>query len=412
MARPKGSIEQFFLITLCMLFLFLSHTLAAAMPAQVMIIRHAEKFEDRQKISLNPRGKTRAAALSQFFQHDPRVLKHGVVSAIIAQRPNQKKKSVRCEETVEPLSKALGQEVINRFAYGEVKELVEWLKSTKEWDSKSALICAQHEDIIPLAKAFGVESISQSVWPHETYDRVWLLDFSPNEGKLISFQDIPQNLLFGDSFQSASGETQTGSVQFTQDYSQVSNGPSSDMGISPMWKSRITVQIAGDFSTFDDNTIPMLRVGGFTFGYYGTTLGKLKQNRDAEVEVDTVNGTGSLRYYYRIDVAGVKHTYAKVSFTWNKDWLKSEFEANVDENKIKPELNMPVECHFEKVDGSVNGVTNCYVAFGKQRFYAPFGLSYNGIASTLRESSNKEIYNVCLRDNNGVLIKKVYLPEL
>ncbi len=83
---------------------------AQAVPAQVMIIRHAEKYEDRQKIHLNPQGHTRARALAQFFQTDPRVLEHGVVSAIVAQSPSLQKKSVRCEETVEPLAHALGQQ--------------------------------------------------------------------------------------------------------------------------------------------------------------------------------------------------------------------------------------------------------------------------------------------------------------
>jgi phosphohistidine phosphatase SixA len=154
------------------------------MPAQVMIIRHAEKYEDRDKIHLNPRGHTRARALAQFFQTDPLVLQYGVTAAIIAQRPSQHKRAVRCEETVEPLAQALGQKVINSFAYGEVAELVGWLRAGREWGSKSVLICAAHMDIVPIAKALGVLNIRQVVWPHETYDRVWLIDFSPADGNV------------------------------------------------------------------------------------------------------------------------------------------------------------------------------------------------------------------------------------
>lgn len=175
-----------------------------AMPSQVIIIRHAEKFEDRHKIHLNSRGLTRAKALAQFFQSDPRVLEYGLAAAIIAQRPSQHKSSVRCEETVEPLAQALGQTVINRFAYGEVRELAEWLRASREWDSKSVLICAAHMDIVPLARALGVPHVRQLVWPHETYDRVWLIDFSQPDGQVSSFRDIPQSLLFGDSCQVAS----------------------------------------------------------------------------------------------------------------------------------------------------------------------------------------------------------------
>ena len=143
------------LIIMCMGWLLEGAITAQAMPAQVMIIRHAEKFEDRHKIHLNPPGHTRAKALAQFFQTDPRVLEHGVVAAIIAQRPSQQKRSARCEETVEPLAQALGQQVINRFAYGEVTELAEWLRAGREWDSKSVLICAEHSDIVSIARPWA-----------------------------------------------------------------------------------------------------------------------------------------------------------------------------------------------------------------------------------------------------------------
>lgn len=401
-----------FCIILCLICLFGSETLSRAMPAQVMIIRHAEKFEDRQKIHLNPRGQTRAMALSQFFQSDPRVLEHGVVAAIIAQKPSDEKKSVRCEETVEPLAQALGKSVINRFAYGEVKDLVEWLRNSKDWDSKSVLVCAQHTDILPLAKAFGANDIKQSVWPHETYDRVWVLDFSPNDGKLASLRDIPQSLLFGDSFQTASGQIQTGVVQFDQSYSESISANLESGKPSTAWKCRIVAQVAGDFSEFDDETLPMLRLGGFTFGYYGTSLGKLKQNPDAEVRIDQDGKAGSLRYSYKAKSGGADNTYAQVNFSWNRDRLVAEFQADIDENRIEPDLNLPVELHFEKIDGNVSGVANCYLAFGRQRFYAPAGLSYTGVASSLEDASGKQLYTVSLKNNDGELVRKLYLPEL
>lgn len=386
---------------------------AQSMPAQIMLIRHAEKFEDRQKINLNPRGKARAQALSQFFQSDPRVLEKGIIAAIIAQKPNDSKKSVRCEETVEPLAKALGQKVINDFAYGEISKLVEWLKSSTEWDSKSVLVCAQHLDIVPLAKSLGVPEIGQSVWPHETYDRVWVLDFSQPEGKLISFRDVPQRLLFGDSFQSASGETKSGHAHFRQIYSEA-QVDGQNPGASPRanWKCSISVDIPGDFSQFDDNTIPMLRLGGFTFGYHATSLGKLKQTPHAIVQADPERGEGSLRYEYRSEVNGVQKTYATVCFFWNKEFLRAEFEADVDETIIKPDLNMPVECHIYRVNGSVNGSTNCYVAFGKQRFHAPAGLSYSGMASSFNGGSGRENYYINLGNDGGAVVKKEFLEEL
>ena len=77
---------------------------AQAMPAQVVIIRHAEKYEDPGQIHLSPKGRTRALALAELFQSEPRVLEFGRPAAIIAQSPTGKKPSRRCLETVAPLA--------------------------------------------------------------------------------------------------------------------------------------------------------------------------------------------------------------------------------------------------------------------------------------------------------------------
>jgi len=400
------------LITMCMGWLLAVAITVQAMPAQVIIIRHAEKFEDRQKIHLNPHGLTRAKALAQFFQSDPRVLQYGVVAAIIAQRPSQKKRAVRCEETVEPLAQALGHKVLNRFAYGEVTELTEWLRASREWDAKSVLICAQHADIVPIAKALGVPQVRQLFWPHETYDRVWLVDFSPADGQVTSFRDIPQRLLFGDSFQTASEPDQAGTFTFSQTYRETSDKAATESVPTTMWTCRIVAEVRGDFSQFDETTIPVLRLGGFTFGYFATTLGRLRQSKDAEVKTDARAGSGSLRYNYNALVNGLQQTYAWLSFSWDKECLKAEFQAEIDETRITPDLDMPVECHLERTDGTIHGVTGCYLAFGEQRFHAPAGLAYRGTATRSKDESSKEIYEVCVKDQAGFLVKKLYLPEL
>ena len=192
-------------------------------------------------------------------------MEYGLPAAIIAQKPSERKKSVRCEETVEPLAQALKQEIVNRFAYGEVTELAAWLRDSSEWNSKSVLVCAEHMDIVPLANALGVSQVRQLVWPHETYDRVWLIDFSPADGKVTSFRDIPQRLLFGDSFQDASKPDRPGTFRFSQIYREISEGTATGCLPSTNWKCHIVAEAQGDFSQFDDNTIPVLRLGGVHF---------------------------------------------------------------------------------------------------------------------------------------------------
>jgi hypothetical protein len=384
-----------------------------AMPARVMIIRHAEKYEDRQKIHLNPQGLTRAQALVQLFQSDPRVLEHGRPAAIVAQRPSVTKKSVRCEETVAPLARALGKKVINRFAYGETTQLADWLRSTRQWDSKSVLICAAHLDIAPIAKALGVTYVGQTVWPHETYDRVWVIDFSPKDGKPTAFRNIPQSLLFGDTFEQTSSDRAPGMIDFSQTYSETFELEQPEGRPTPVWKCEAKVEIKGDFSRFDDDTIPALRLGGFTFGYYATTLGKLRAHKDAEVNTDAEAGSGSLRYDYKALVDGVERTYARVSFSWDKERLKGEFQAEVDEGKImSPEICKPVELYPQRSEGFITGVTSCYAAFGGKRFYAPAGLPYEGEARKTKDGTDREVYEANLSTKNGIVLEKGSLPEL
>lgn len=383
-----------------------------AMPAQVMIIRHAEKFEDREKIHLNTQGYTRAKALAQFFQTDPRVMQYGVVAAIIAQRATKERKAVRCIETVEPLAQALGQKVIDRFGKGEIMEMAEWLRASREWDSRSVLVCMAHLDIVPFVKALGVSQVGQPVWPHETYDRVWIINFSQTDKKVTSFRDIPQRLLFGDSFQTDVSSGQPGTFSFSQTYRETLRMAATKNIPAIIWKSCIIAEVQGDFSQFDDDTIPVLRLGGFTFGYYATTLGKLRKNKNAEVRTDAAAGSGSMLYNYKTTVDGVEKTYASVRFAWGKNRLRAEFQADVDESRITPDLNMPVECRLEQAEGVINGSIDSYLGFGNKRFYAPAGLSYRGIATKSRDKSNSETYQVDLKDNNGFIIKKLYLPEL
>ncbi len=348
-------------------------------------------------------------ALAEFFQTDPRVLKHGVVSAIIAQQPNDHKKSIRCEETVKPLANALDLEIIKRFRYGEVRKLAQWLKTSNKWNGQSVLISAQHLDIVNLAQALGVQNILQAVWPHETYDRVWILDFSL-DGSLTRFHDIEQRLLFGDSYQTVEPDVKMGRVKFSESYREQLN---SDITTSAkaVWSTQITATIPGDFSEFDDNTVPVLRVGWLTFGYYATSLGKIKGLPNVKVETQPKQGSGSLRYAYCTILDGVKHPYAWVYFSWNSRRLRIEFNAQVDGPVITPEIDMPVQPHQKRPEGLVHGAVNVYVGFGNQCFHAPAGLSYSGVANRVSTASGDEIYHFTVSANGSGLLPRSVSPR-
>src|SRR4051812_2923021 len=93
------------LMTTFGLFLSLWAASCYSHPAQVIIIRHAEKPDDGNELSL--RGEERAAALVPYFLKTGELLKFKTPVAIYAQRPKDADSSLRSIETVKPLADAL-----------------------------------------------------------------------------------------------------------------------------------------------------------------------------------------------------------------------------------------------------------------------------------------------------------------
>ena len=410
MLKGKSILGTLVMVVLMAAALMALTAAAQAMPAQVIIIRHADKFEDRHKIHLSPKGIILAKALSQFFQADPRVLEFGRPAAIIAMSPTPEHRSVRSLQTVEPLALELCLKVINRFTYGQPLEMVNWLKAQREFDGKTVLIAWQHLEIAKIAAALGVTALRPRVWPNETYDRFYLLNLSPQDGRLTSFRNLPQSLLFGDSYQAAAlkGLAQPDTATFKQTFVEQlapKAAPGGQKPAAPVWTFEFAGELHGDFSRFNDDTIPVLRIGGFCFGYYLTTLGYLKKDKQATVQMDEAAGSGSLVYNYQAaDRKGAARRYAQVSFTWNKQSLKVAFTAEVDENDLKPEIDVPVEVETEKPEGLIVGAAQCYIAFGDKKYWAPAGLSYRGSGKKSREAEGPEVYQASLECRDGILV--------
>jgi hypothetical protein len=389
-------------------------TWAQAMPAQVIIIRHAEKYEARGQIHLSPKGRTRALALAELFQSDPRVLEFGKPAAIIAQSPTAQKPSRRCLETVEPLAQALGLPVISQFTYGQAEGLVQWLRQHREYDGKAVLVCMQHMEIDELAQALGVADLRPRIWPHETYDRLYILTYAPEDGRLLSLRNLPQRLLFGDSYQTVAGRTarDTAEVRFRQVYRVSLPNPAADKkGRSPRWQFSLSSKIKGDFSNFNDETIPVLRLGGFCFGYYLTTLGYLKKDPNAVVKINAPAGSGSLVYRYKAKRGDTELTYARISFAWDRQSLQVQFQADVDEGSITPEIDLPITLEADKPVGLIVGSAPCYVAFGPKKFQAPVGLNYQGLGGKAPPPAPAGSYQATLMSVGGFLVEKPEVPE-
>jgi hypothetical protein len=169
-------------------------TATAAAPAQVLIIRHAEKPADDKGDHLSDQGRVRAAALPKLFTNDDRFTEFGTPVAIYAASPVRKKGSVRSIETVEPLAKQNGQTIITKFTSDDYKAAAKEILSTSAYSGKTVLIAWPNDEIPKLAKAFGVKK--PGGWPKEVFDRVWKIRFKENTRE---FSNLPQKLLPGDT---------------------------------------------------------------------------------------------------------------------------------------------------------------------------------------------------------------------
>jgi broad specificity phosphatase PhoE len=167
---------------------------AIGAPAEVLIIRHAEKPDNGPHLS--PIGQQRAQALVGFFTSNPSVLEHGTPVAIYAAKPEKHDGSLRPMETIAPLAQELGLEVNSDFSKDEFKDLANEILDSAAFEGKTVLISWVHDTIPQLAHAFGIKP-KPSDWPNESFDRVWKLEIV--NGKAKSLIDLPQHVLPGDS---------------------------------------------------------------------------------------------------------------------------------------------------------------------------------------------------------------------
>lgn len=184
--------------TIGLLILLLTATVsnAFAAPAQVILIRHAEKPSDEDEDNgLSARGRKRAYALVDFFLQEKAVLRYGPPVAIYGFGQHRPGSSLRGIQTVQPLADELGIKIIKKFTRDDFEAAAEEIMNKPAYDGKMVLICWQHDALTDFAEALGLDDAPK--WG-KVFDRAWILDFS-KRGKVVRFSDIPQRLLSGDS---------------------------------------------------------------------------------------------------------------------------------------------------------------------------------------------------------------------
>ena len=178
-------------LALVAVLLMLAGQIALSAPAQVIIIRHAEKPTTGD--DLNAKGRQRAAALTPYFLEAPEVLEYKTPVAIYAQKSTESHKSRRPVDTIKGLAKALNQDLI-QYPREDAMVMVKDIMAKPEYEGRMVLICWSHTGIPDMAKAFGVKEVPE--WPGTVYDRNWTITF--NKGS-ATFKNVPQKLMFGDS---------------------------------------------------------------------------------------------------------------------------------------------------------------------------------------------------------------------
>ncbi len=166
-----------------------------AAPAQVVVIRHAEK-PDPEGNELSPQGWKRAYALPRFFEVNAVVNQFGKAVAIYSASPNKDGGSIRSIQTVTPLADLLKVTINTSFHKDDLDELVQEIMNTSAYDGKMVLICWEHKIIPTMIEKFGY-GLAPKKWAGESFDRAWVLNFKGNQ--VTSFQNLPENVLPDDS---------------------------------------------------------------------------------------------------------------------------------------------------------------------------------------------------------------------
>jgi hypothetical protein len=160
---------------------------AAGVPAEVLIIRHAEQPARGSQVHLSDVGRARAAALPKLFPTP-----FATPSFLFATRPS--KESARPLETLGPLASALRLRIDDRFPDEAYPQLVSTIRAAGGYAGAHILICWHHGMIPGLAALLGAVR-PPARWPEAQYDHVWQLRYGADA---VTFEDRLAPLLPGD----------------------------------------------------------------------------------------------------------------------------------------------------------------------------------------------------------------------
>ena len=163
---------------------------AAAPPATIYLVRHAEKLTDKRP-DLAQQGFLRAALLPNLFLQTDGLVALPKPEFIFATA--RSKNSNRPFETVMPLSSALNVPISNDVLNENFVDLAKLLLGG-QFAGKVVLVSWHHGTLSKFVEALG--ATAPYVWPETQFDRIWRIDYPGGRAKVT---DLPQRLLPGDS---------------------------------------------------------------------------------------------------------------------------------------------------------------------------------------------------------------------
>ena len=152
-------------------------------PAQIILIRHAEKPADSRNPHLSPAGEQRARKLVAFLTTDPVLMKFGPPVAVFATKTTKHDNGQRTQETVAPLAAALKLPVQADVFGKDYADLAKIIRADRSYAGKTVVICWNHEVMPKLAAALGV-SPQPPHWKGSVFDRVYLISYRKGRATL------------------------------------------------------------------------------------------------------------------------------------------------------------------------------------------------------------------------------------
>lgn len=155
------------------------------LPAQIILIRHADEPADPRDPHLSPAGVRRAEQLVSFITTDPVMTRFGLPVAVFATRTTKDGNGQRTQETVAPLARVLRLPVQTPFLGRDYAALASLILADPAYAGKAILICWNHEEIPQLAAALGVTP-EPPKWKQSVFDRVYVISYHDGEVALAT----------------------------------------------------------------------------------------------------------------------------------------------------------------------------------------------------------------------------------